>query len=395
MAGGIRSYEMARRLVTCGHEVNMVTTWRENERHSGWFTTNENGIQVHWLPNSYSNKLGFWARIYAFLRFSVYASSYASKLKVDVIFATSTPLTIAIPAIFLSKKLRVPMVFEVRDLWPDVPIALSVLKNPLLVYLAKRLEQLAYKNATRIVALAPGMKEAIIAKGVDDEIIDVIPNGADLDIFSASYDEGAYNELSSNHDLILNKKILLYAGALGVVNNVDYIIDLAARIKDISPDDPYVFIILGGGKNEEMLKTLATKLGVIDLNVKFIGRVTKVEVAKWYSICTATFMTYEGPELVYRDSVSNKFFDSLAAGKPVISNFAGFSSLIAQEHGAGKILSRDIDKGAFEFVEYLSDDEQIRSAGKAARALAENVFSRDRLASQLEETLVSVTHTIS
>jgi thioesterase domain-containing protein len=96
MSGGTRSYEMAKRLVAKGHEVNMITSWREDDGRKGWFETEEAGIRVHWLPVPYSNKMGFRERINAFIRFAFGAARKAASLPADLVFATSTPLTIAL-----------------------------------------------------------------------------------------------------------------------------------------------------------------------------------------------------------------------------------------------------------------------------------------------------------
>ena len=165
MTGGTRSYEMARRLVEMGHEVNMVTSWREPDDRKHWFETSEAGIKVHWLPVPYSNRMGFYDRILAFLKFALRSSRLAAALDSDIVFATSTPLTIAIPAVFASYKRRVPMVFEVRDLWPEMPIAIGSLKNPFLVKAARFLEHWAYRHSSSVVALSPGMKSGVIRTG--------------------------------------------------------------------------------------------------------------------------------------------------------------------------------------------------------------------------------------
>ena len=123
MAGGTRSYEMARRLVAMGHEVNMVTSWREPDGRNDWFTTDEAGIQVHWLPVPYSNHMSYNQRIASFFKFAWGAARKAATLPADVVFATSTPLTISLPGVYAARRQKVPMVFEVRDLWAELPIA--------------------------------------------------------------------------------------------------------------------------------------------------------------------------------------------------------------------------------------------------------------------------------
>ena len=137
MAGGTRSYEMARILTSKGHEIHMITSFREPIKTRTPFTTVEEGINVHWIPVAYDNKMGFYRRIVAFLRFAYFATRRVMQLNV-ILFCISTPLTIAIPAIYGAIRQRVPMVFEVRDLWPELPIAIGALKNPLAKFLAGR-----------------------------------------------------------------------------------------------------------------------------------------------------------------------------------------------------------------------------------------------------------------
>ena len=148
MSGGTRSYEMARRLVSMGHEVTLVTSWRNPSHNSDWFVTYESGIKVFWLPIPYSNKMGYLRRLYSFFRFAFEASFKACSIDSDIVFATSTPLTIAIPAVLASRFRGIPMVFEVRDLWPEMPIAIKALTNPLLISLARKLEFWAYRNSS-------------------------------------------------------------------------------------------------------------------------------------------------------------------------------------------------------------------------------------------------------
>ena len=131
MSGGTRSYEMARRLVDRGHEVHMVTSSRDGKpsgRHArGWTETVEAGIQVHWCSVPYSNHMSSRRRLGAFAKFSRLAARKATALRGDVVFATSTPLTIALPAVYAARRRSIPMVFEVRDLWPEMPIAVGAL----------------------------------------------------------------------------------------------------------------------------------------------------------------------------------------------------------------------------------------------------------------------------
>ncbi|HXG72265.1 MAG TPA: glycosyltransferase family 4 protein [Gemmatimonadaceae bacterium] len=384
MAGGTRSYEMARRLVQAGHDVHMITTWRERSDNTEWFITQEAGITVHWLPLAYSNHMRFAERVRIFMRFAFASARKAASLPGDVVFATSTPLTIAIPGMVAAFCKRVPMVFEVRDLWPDVPIAMGILRNPLAIRLAQWLERITYRRAARVVVVAPGMKEAVVRRGVAEEHVAVIPNGCDFDIFERGGEGPAIFPQSDR-----GVRTVLYLGTMGVANGVTYIPELAAALRRRTGFDPVQFYLMGDGQRRVEAEDCAQRLGVLGESVHFVGSLPKNEVGRWVGAADATIITYDGPEIVYRDSVSNKFFDSIAAGKPVLANYRGFATLTAAEAGAGWILARDVDTAAAELMLLIADPATFVNAGRCARALARARFGRDELAAQLERVLHS------
>ncbi|MCP3893737.1 MAG: glycosyltransferase family 4 protein, partial [Bacteroides sp.] len=215
MAGGTRSFEFARRLVKSGHEVHIISSWTEPTDQVGWFEQNIEGIHVHWLPNLYSNHMSFAERIKAFSRFAFEAGRRARAVGGDVVFGTSTPLTIAIPGVRTAKKLRVPFVFEVRDLWPEMPIATGALRHPLLKAIARRLERYAYFNADHIVALSPTMRDGVL-KVRSDVDISVIPNSCDLDLFD--FPKLSAGSFVDQHPELKGVPIVSYAGTFGQVN---------------------------------------------------------------------------------------------------------------------------------------------------------------------------------
>ena len=157
-AGGTRSYEFARRLAAAGHDVQMVTAHHaptEAVSRSSWEHRELDGFSVHYAHMPYSNRMSFSKRIASFFRFAWVSAGKAAELGGHVIFATSTPLTIALPAAYAKWKTRTPIVFEVRDLWPEAPIALGALQSAPSRVAARWLERFAYRNAEHIVALSP------------------------------------------------------------------------------------------------------------------------------------------------------------------------------------------------------------------------------------------------
>ena len=176
MNGGIRSYEFAKRLAGSGHQVVVITSDKENE-FSGWKVEAIDGFEVHWVSAKYDNSFGFVKRLWAFFKFLVFASIRICQIKSDKLFATSTPLTIAVPALIYKLVKRKPYVFEVRDVWPEVPIALGVIKNKLLIKFTYALEKLAYKHAEHIIALSPDMQRSVLQRSASTAV-SVIPNAS-------------------------------------------------------------------------------------------------------------------------------------------------------------------------------------------------------------------------
>ena len=388
MAGGTRSFEMARRLVAAGHEVNLVTSRREIGAIAiDWEESEEAGIKVHWYPVLYSNHMSFVERVGAFLRFAYAASRKAASFDTDVVFATSTPLTIVLPGLYAAWRRRVPLVFEVRDMWPAVPIAMGYLNNPVLRMGAKWLESIAYRRSHHIVALAPGMRDDIVANGIAPEKVTVIPNGCDIDIFGVELSVQAATVRAANIWL-QKRKLVLFAGTLGRANGVGFLVQVAAEMHAI--DSEVRFVVIGDGAESNNIADLARKTGVLRTSFFMFEAMPKQKLAAWFASCDFTVGLFSGPRALWKDAVQNKFFDSLAAGKPVACNFVGFQSQLAVERGVGLILSPDNPQAAArQLYEKLNDDVWNAAASKSARLLAQDEFSRDRLAKELENVLLA------
>lgn len=386
MPGGTRSYELARRLVAAGHRVVMIASDQQGsggDDGQGWRKTVEAGIEVCWIPVRYDNRMSFAARMRAFLTFAWRAARASTQFKPDVVFATSTPLTIALPAVYAARRHRIPMVFEVRDLWPAVPIAMGVLRNPLARAAALWLERFAYRNSHHVVALAPGMKEHVVSTGYSSERVTVIPNGADIAAFAVHRDAG--QALRASHSWLGDRPLILYAGAIGRVNGVNWLASMAEAL--LKRDAQVRIVILGSGSEEAAVRKLATELGVLGNNLFMLGTVPKQDVPLWLDAADAAVALIDGPEILWKHATQNKFFDALAAGTPIWSNFRGWQSEIAEEAGAGGVLDSDATRAADQLLTALHDRAGNARAGRAALALATQRFGRDQHGAMLERVL--------
>jgi glycosyltransferase involved in cell wall biosynthesis len=385
MPGGTRSYEMARRFVAMGHEVQVITSLREEGQGKGWLISDEAGIKVHWIAVPYSNRMSFGQRLRAFFLFALRSAPYAAALDADIVFATSTPLTIAFPGVYAAWRLKAPLVFEVRDLWPEMPIAMGALKGPLRLRAARALESWAYRNSSAVVALSPGMKQGVVNAGYPPSNIAVIPNSSDNLEFR--FDPGAANTFRAKRSWLDDRPLLVYAGTFGRVNGVGYLVDLAKALFTLGSD--IRLLLVGDGAECKSIIHNARQVGVYQQNLFVEDRVSKREVTQLFSAATMVSSVFiDLPEM--RANSANKFFDGLAAGKPVFLNYGGWMHDLVTAHRCGVCAwGRPVDEVARELHIRLHDADWLRAAGLASRHLAETYFDRDVLAGQLEKVLLA------
>ena len=385
MAGGTRSYEMGRRLAAAGHDVQMIASDFECEAGTKrrWRTYEISGIDVHSFPIPYSNRMSFRRRLLAFFEFAWVAARRTLAIKPDLVFASSTPLTVAFPAVWASKRLGIPMVFEIRDLWPEVPIAAGALKDPVSIAAARWLERFAYRHAVYVVALSPGMKAGVARTGFPEERIHVIPNASDNELFGQGDSEAFFSE----HPHLRAGPLVTYAGTLGHINGVGYLVEIAAAMEQV--DRTVCFLIVGDGAQRERIAERARSLGVLGRNLWMIDRVSKHRMPAVLAASELSIsLCIDLPELW--NNSANKFFDALAAERPQAVNYRGWQADLLEQTGAGIVLPASSPEAAARLLyEFLEDREAIAHARSAARALAEERFDRDLLASRLLTVLES------
>jgi glycosyltransferase involved in cell wall biosynthesis len=386
MHGSTRSFEFARRLVINSHHVNVITSWRDLTKNRRWFCTKEDGIDIHWIPIRYNNSMNFTKRLRSFLLFVWYSSIKASSLPADIVFATSTPLTVALPGAYVAKRLKIPMIFEVRDLWPELPIAVGVLNSPFLRYLAKRLELFAYRESAHIIALSPGIKNGIVASGYPEDKISVIPNAADLDLFNP--DKVNRYSFRMSHPEIGSDPLIVYVGTLGNINGVEYLPNISAE--SIKMGFRLKFAVIGSGQNESNIRKIAANLGVLGQNFFMFPAVPKNQIPQILSAADIALSLFIDIKQMWSNS-ANKFFDALASGTPVAINYGGWQAELIEETGAGIVLPpNDPVAASISLNDFVCNSEHLVRAGRAARSLAEGRFCRDKLANQFEEILISI-----
>ena len=386
-SGGTRSYEFARRLVKNGHQVTLITSsafltddYRTNERI---LRRKFEGIDLVVVQVPYSNKMPYKQRIQVFLKFALHASWEALHCKADVVFATSTPLTIAIPGICAKLWQRIPLVFEVRDLWPELPIAIGALRNPVAKMLARGLEWVAYHASVHVVALSPGMAQGVMRRGILSERVTVIPNSCDVGLFDVPKECGS--GIRERLHLAPGQPLIVYAGTFGHLNGVGYLVEIAAAMRNIAPE--VRFLLVGTGVECEKIVEQARTREVLNENLWIWDPIPKAKMPNLLAAATVATSLFVPLPQTWNNS-ANKFFDALAAGKPIAINHGGWQAELLEESGAGIVLPPcDPVEAAKMLAAFVRDENRLRKASRAAHKLAYTRFSRDAMASKLEQVL--------
>ena len=372
--GGSRPYEFARRMAAAGHEVTMICGRDEA------MDKTVDGIHVRRLAIPYRNEMSKRERIVSFFNFLVRASAVAARVPADVIYASSTPLTVAVPGIVAKFTQRAPLVAEIRDLWPEVPIKLGYLNNPVAIFLAKQLEKAFYAASSEVVALSPSMADGV-KEVAPKKRVTVIPNASDFERFDVPAEQRAAfrKEQGWGDDVVA-----VYAGGFGMSYQLEWLVDLAAQLRCDGVENVR-FVLLGQGSDSDALYQRAENAG-LDADAMFLGRQSKEAVAKYVSAADIALSPLRDDPCLEGNSL-NKVFDAMAASRPVVFNHGGWLEEAATEHDAGWRLSRDIPTAAKRFAEIISDRDEMRAAGQRNRELGEKRFARDSLYNQLIEVL--------
>lgn len=385
-SGSQRSRWIAEELALRGHQVTVLALDRSAKTSSNtWLELQSEPIRVLVLSEPYDNSFGARERIRSFLRFSWRATLKSLSLRPEVIFATSTPLTVAIPGLIHKLVRRSRFVFEVRDQWPRLPIALGELTNPVAISVSQLLERVSYRFADEVIALSPGMVEGVCDVGCSRDKVHLIPNMAE--IRSAGGNDRASDWLKDKAEL-QGRRFLAYCGTIGKIYDLEYLVNLAVSLHEISSD--LIIVIVGDGAQRDFIAARAEESGVLDRNLFIYERVASSVAIDILALSVAALsVTADTPEL--EDNCANKVFSALGVGKPVFLNYGGWQQQLLESNGGGRRLPRNTTHAARELVMCLEDAEWLAVAEESALALASQEFNHVSLASKAADVITRST----
>ncbi|MBL4847118.1 MAG: glycosyltransferase family 4 protein [Planctomycetes bacterium] len=371
---GTRYYEFGRRWAAAGHKVTIVTAVYDKSDLEGRGVVSRQqieGMEIVVVNVKLSQKHSKRARLFSFGAYSALAGIYACVARADVVIASSGPLSVGGLGLLARWVRRRKLIFEARDLLPEVWAELGALNSGPGLAFSRALAKACYLSADTIVALSPGMPERMrdLARNVR---IEVIPNAADIDLF------GGTGDLPDEIACVARaKSIVLYAGTLGLANSGGEFLDIAAELKRRG-DERVQIVLIGDGVERVSLEERATAEALA--NVSFIDPQPKTTIVEWHRAATAILIGLK-PFPILQTSSPNKLFDGLAAGRPILNNTRGWIADLLEADQCGFTHDPGDAAAAADHIQSLVDDPSLgEGMGRRGRSLAEAQFSRDRLA---------------
>ena len=380
--GSDRHYYFAKKLVEQGHDVEVITAnidyknAKKRFQDTGVVKKNIDGIKINYVPvyskfrGSFSKRMIFF---FSYFLSSIYTALKASK--VNIIYSISTPLTVGLLGSIISFIKRVPMVFEVTDVWPDAAMHTKVIKSKNLISLAKMVEKICYKNSSKIICLSKGIQSNIVNKGIPIDKTTLIPNGVDFSLFkSIDKDSKEIKTIKKKYNLDIHEQhfIAMYLGAHGAYNSLFTIVEAARNLTNFSS---IKVIFVGDGDEKIKLQRYVSENNLN--NVNFIGTVNRKESVKILGLADI-FLLPNRKGGFFECNLPNKLFDYLASAKPIVVAGQGETSDVIGKSNAGLVVdAEDADAFSSSIIKLfnLPKEERIRM-GKSGKDYVSSNFDR-------------------
>jgi len=380
-AWGTRVYEFAKKWVEQGHDVTVVTSiYSKSDLSSSKLLDTQffDGIKVKIINVKIDNKQKIIRRVWTWLVYMFFSCWYAITLSADIVIASSGPITVAIPGLLAHYIRRRKFVFEARDIWPQTAIELGLLRNKYLIKFFYWLEKKSYNASCHVIALSDGMVTNILNRYPHVKVTSV-PNSANIQLFSvpSSSDIGEWK----------TKKYAIYTGNIGTVNNSELLYNAAVELKNKNRQDIFILLV-GDGQQKEELKRAAMGKEINNFVIKDL--MAKKDLVAYIQHSMVSLVPLKANPILDTSS-PNKFYESLAAGVPVIQTTNGWMKDFLNNHNIGFTIPADASHLLAEWLIKIADNKvDLFSMKERAKKIAGEHFNKDVLSERMLNVLKTV-----
>ena len=388
-----RAYDMATGLIRAGHQVTMLTEVpnhpegliRPGYRGRLWVREALDGVDVLrvWVKTSSIKKLS--TRLLFYLSYMVNATLAGlliARGDYDLLYTTSPPLFVGGAALALSILRRLPLVFEVRDLWPESAVALGELRNPRFIRWSTWLEERCYRRARRIVVVTQGIRARLVERGFPAGKLAFVPNVSNTELFCPRPEAAS----ALRRKLGLEGRFLaIYAGIHGVAQGLETVLEAAHRLSD----NPLIyFLLVGDGPSKSHLLQLKEALRLS--NVTMLEGQPREAIPVYLSAADVALVPLRKLEL-FKGALPSKMLDAWACGLPVILAVDGEArELLEKAHAGIHVEPENPSQLADAIVQLRDYPELCKAYGRNGRDFVVRNYDRKRLAESLETALREV-----
>jgi colanic acid biosynthesis glycosyl transferase WcaI len=388
-----RAYEMACGLVRAGHRVTMIAEIPNHPHgvippeYRGKFyeRTDLDGIDVIrvWVKASpvktFRNRMAFY---FSFMFNAVLAGLFIARERYDLLYASSPPLFVGGAALMVSCLRRIPLVLEVRDLWPESAVQLGELSHPRAIRLATWLEETCYRRARHIVVATQGIHDRLVERGCSANKLTVIPNGANTQLYTP---QPINQTLRRQLDIASDQFVVIYTGLHGLAHGLETVIQVADQLRN-RPD--ILFLFVGDGPRKAALVQLAQEMCLP--NVRFHDAVPESELPDYIALADVGLDTRRRIG-ISQGTLPVKMFSYMACGRPVLLSIEGEAVQLLNHAQAGLAVPPETPEALAQAILNLQAAPDARVAfGRNGRRVVEARYSRHFQAQQLARLLLEI-----
>ena len=395
-APATRVSALAERWAAAGHEVTVVTC-APNVPNGVVYEGYRNrktvemlrGVKVVRVKTYIAANKGAVKRMLNFVSYFFSALWTALRLpKPDVAIATSPQIFCGYAGVWYKRLRRVPLVMEVRDIWPESMGAVGANIPRLAYWVLERIERAMYRACVHLVTVGEGYRMRLVEKGVPEDKVSIVMNGTDLSV----YKPGPKNEALLEKYGLTGKFVVSYIGTVGMACGLEVVLEAAEMLgtggaqssatagADAQERVPpkVVFVIVGDGAHRANLEEEAKKRGLT--NMVFTGRQPKESMPDWINVSDASLVHLKKAEL-FTTVMPSKIFESAGCKKPIIMGVDGYAKKLVMDAQAGLDMKPEDAESLVACVQRLVDDPDLcRQLGENAYNNIAKVHNRDQQA---------------